>query len=53
MDKMKFFSKKSGKVVEAKSISSAKSDAYGVIMSGWSNGAWSKESGWVRMPNCK
>jgi len=51
MDKLKFFSEKMGKRIETQTIKSAKGDAYGVTMSGWSNSGWQKDSGWVRMPN--
>lgn len=51
MDKMQFFSEKMGKQVETQTIKTANGDAYGITMSGWSNGAWQKDSGWVRMPD--
>lgn len=46
MNKLSFFSKKiNGKVV---GISMAKNEDHGITMAGWSNGAWSKDSGWIK-----
>lgn len=47
MDKINFFSEKRDKQIETQVIELTDCDAYGVVMSGWNNGGWSKDSGWI------